>query len=288
MPALQIDPTLTMHYEDDDFTDPWRRKPRTVMLIHGAAESSQAWYAWVPLLARWVRVLRPDLRGFGRSTVPENPEQYDWSTTGFGEDLVRFLDALDIDAVHVVGAKLGGSIALQFAADHPERTRTVTVVSGPVRPYAPGGAVNIADFEGMIREKGVRGWVEATQEGRLGSTAPTDLIAWWTDYMAHADAGVCIGVTRAAGGLDLTDILPRIDPPTLVLTAQGSGLQTVEATRQWQALIPNSELEVLPGDAYHPAATDPDECARRVLAFLHRHSRADRRSFGSPEQRAVS
>ena len=36
-----------MHYEVDDFTDPWRR-PETVLMLHGNAESGLAWYAWVP------------------------------------------------------------------------------------------------------------------------------------------------------------------------------------------------------------------------------------------------
>src|SRR5688572_20686836 len=108
MPFIQVDPTLSTYYEDDDLTDPWR-VPKPVLLVHGMAESSRAWYAWVTHLSRWLRVLRPDLRGFGRSTVPDNAADYPWSTTNFAADLVNFLDALDIDAVHIVGAKLGGS-----------------------------------------------------------------------------------------------------------------------------------------------------------------------------------
>ena len=58
---------LDIHYQLSDFTDPWR-KPETILLLHGNAESSAAWYAWVPLLARHFRVVRPDMRGFGSST----------------------------------------------------------------------------------------------------------------------------------------------------------------------------------------------------------------------------
>ena len=53
--------------KDDYFGEAWR-SPETVMLVHGVAESSRAWFAWVPHLARHFRLLRPDLRGFGRST----------------------------------------------------------------------------------------------------------------------------------------------------------------------------------------------------------------------------
>ena len=59
---------LVMHYRVDDFTDPWRNA-RTVLMLHGNAESGLAWYAWVPKLARQHRVVRPDMRGFGASTA---------------------------------------------------------------------------------------------------------------------------------------------------------------------------------------------------------------------------
>jgi pimeloyl-ACP methyl ester carboxylesterase len=68
MPNFQPSPDLDMHYQVDDFTDPWR-SPQTILLLHGNAESSLAWYAWVPKLAREYRVVRPDMRGFGQSTA---------------------------------------------------------------------------------------------------------------------------------------------------------------------------------------------------------------------------
>ena len=67
MPTFRPTPDLVMHYEVDDFTDPWRQ-PETILLLHGNAESGLAWYGWVPALARHYRVVRPDMRGFGQST----------------------------------------------------------------------------------------------------------------------------------------------------------------------------------------------------------------------------
>ena len=56
-----------MHYQVDDFADPWRT-PDTILMLHGNAESGLAWYGWVPALARQYKVVRPDMRGFGAST----------------------------------------------------------------------------------------------------------------------------------------------------------------------------------------------------------------------------
>ena len=44
MPTLHIPPSLDLYYLIDDYTDPWR-KPGTILLLHGNAESSAAWYA---------------------------------------------------------------------------------------------------------------------------------------------------------------------------------------------------------------------------------------------------
>lgn len=268
MPTIEIDPTLSMYYEDDYFGEPWHGH-ETVMLVHGVAESSRAWFAWVPHLARRLRVLRPDLRGFGRSSVP--PAGYDWSPAAFAEDLARFLDGVRVGAVHVAGAKLGGSIAMQFAADYPARVRSLAIVSSPVRAHSSGGA-DLRGFASSVATGGVRAWAAETQRARLGSGVPEAQIAWWTDFMSASDPRVVGEVTAAAGKLDVTDALPHIQAPTLIITTEKSALQSVETVREWQRQILNSELLVLPGDSYHVAAAAPDDCAERVLKFIQAHA----------------
>ena len=80
-----------MHYEVDDFTDPWR-EPETVLLLHGNAESGDAWYGWVPHLARHYRVVRPDMRGFGASTPM--PRDFPWTFDRLIEDFTSLMDRL--------------------------------------------------------------------------------------------------------------------------------------------------------------------------------------------------
>jgi pimeloyl-ACP methyl ester carboxylesterase len=62
LPTARITPDLEMHYEVDDYTDPWTQ-PETVLLLHGNAESAAMWFGWVPTLARHFRVVRTDMRG---------------------------------------------------------------------------------------------------------------------------------------------------------------------------------------------------------------------------------
>ena len=92
MPTFQPTPDLVMHYEVDDFADPWR-KPETALLLHGNAESGTAWYGWVPHLARHYRVVRPDMRGFGASTPM--PRDFPWTLDRLIEDFISLMDRLD-------------------------------------------------------------------------------------------------------------------------------------------------------------------------------------------------
>jgi pimeloyl-ACP methyl ester carboxylesterase len=214
-------------------------------------------------------VLRLDLPGFGASPVPD---AYDWEPATLADDVARFLDALGIDAAHVVGAKYGGTVAMQLAADHPHRVRTLAIVSSPVRGHATGGRVELASFAERIRRDGVRAWAAETQRARLGSEASAEQVRWWTDdLMAPTDPRACIGATTAAGRLDIEAALPRIQAPTLVITTEGSALQSVDTVRAYQARIPRSTLLVLPGDSYHVAAVRPAECAGHVRRFIDMH-----------------
>src|ERR1700674_2487652 len=119
-------------YREDWFGEPWR-KPETAVLIHGNEESSIVWYAWLPRMAQQFRVVRPDLPGFGRSRIPAG---FEWSLPSLATFVAKVLDKAGIDSAHIIGAKTGGAVAMQFAADYPARTRTLSVASGPASPPA--------------------------------------------------------------------------------------------------------------------------------------------------------
>src|SRR4026209_1360313 len=108
MPILSIPPDLDLHYQVDDFTSPWS-EPETILLLHGNAESSAMWYAWVPQLARRFRVVRTDMRGFGAST--QMRRDYAWSLDRIVDDFVALMDSLRIQCFHLVGAKIAGTIS---------------------------------------------------------------------------------------------------------------------------------------------------------------------------------
>jgi 3-oxoadipate enol-lactonase len=270
MPSVTISAGLEMHYTVDDYTDPWT-VPETILMLHGNAESGAAWYAWVPHLARRYRVARPDMRGFGRSTPM--PRDFPWSLDRIVDDYVELMRALGLDRVHLVAAKLGGTVARRFAARHPELVTTLTVAGTPP-PSRDERAAIVQEWLQDFEAHGVEPWARRTMAGRLGSGFPQAGVEWWIRLMARTPTSTQLGFMKTIPTANIVADLPRIQCPTLVITTEGSALGSVETTRQWQQTIPRSELLVLPGDSYHVAASDADRCAEATLAFIER-SRAD-------------
>ena len=153
-------------FRDDWFGEPWRN-PEVVVLIHGALESGVVWFAWLPALAKGYRVLRPDLPGCGLSTVPSG---FEWSFPSLAGYIASVLDKAGIESAHIVGAKTGGPVAMQFAADFPARTRSLCVVSGPA------SVISITNPSPV------------PQQDRLGSGASADMIEYWNAMEKTAPA----------------------------------------------------------------------------------------------------
>jgi 3-oxoadipate enol-lactonase len=271
MKTLEIRPGLTMAYEDQCFREPWSA-PQTIVMVHGNAESSRAWTCWVPYLARKYRVVRPDMPGFGASS---EPTAYSWSVTELSADLCHFLDRMDIGQCHLVGAKYGGSVAIQFAIDHSDRLLSLALFGSPVRGSGTGNA-------DKIRALGVRGWAADTQRARLGSAASDAQISWWTEeLMAKTNPRAAFRASSARINMELEQSLRRIVCPTLIVTTDESGLQSVAAVEAYARNIPRARVVVLPGDNYHIAAAEPDLCADHLLQFL-RDTSMDTPSVSAP------
>jgi len=106
----------------------------TVVLIHGFSIPEYLWdRTFTPLVSAEFRVLRYDLYGRGYSDRPD----VTYDSNLFDRQLLQLLAALRISGpIHLVGCSMGGPIAVSFAARHPERVRSVTLI-GP--GYFSGG-----------------------------------------------------------------------------------------------------------------------------------------------------
>lgn len=101
-----------------------------LVLIHGWLGNLRMWDFQAQALAGGYRVVRCDMRGFGRSTT-EHVEFAYWA------DVAALLDHLGVDRAHVVGQSFGGTIALDLALARPACVATLTSVAGGISGYRP-------------------------------------------------------------------------------------------------------------------------------------------------------
>ena len=129
-----------------------------LVLIHGGLGSLRMWDLQAQALADSYRVIRCDLRGFGRSTT-EHVEFAYWA------DVAALLDHLDVDRAHVVGQSIGGSIALDLALARPARVATLTSIAGGISGYRPalGPEEDNVPWNDMDRLWDEKKWVELAE-----------------------------------------------------------------------------------------------------------------------------
>lgn len=235
---------IQLYYKDEWLGAPWLTGEPAVML-HGNLETQEIWYGWVPRMAQQFRLLRPDLPGFGRSTAPAN---FEWTLANYAKVVANLLDAMGIESAHIIGAKTGGAIAMQFAATYPQRTRTLVVASGPFTSVAAGTDDN-------------------SQQVRLGSAATKEEMAYFDKLRDETPPETRKGVGQMAN-FNLEGLLPKISAPTLIITSDRSKLQSVDTVLRYQPKIPHSRLLVVTSDAYHVAVANANECVTNVLAFI--------------------
>ena len=247
-----------LYWRVDDFTDPWTHAP-TVLLIHGFAETSEAWRAWVPHLAREYRVLRIDRRGFGKSDPM--PVDFAWSLDRMVDDTVSFIEAHAASPTHVIGCKIATPLSIRLAVRRPNLVKSLVLCGGPAA--APNGE----PWARHIEEHGAKSWAAMTMDARMGPEMPAVAKQWWTEFMGATHVSTMIGFLRNLAKIDVSAEVDAIRCPTLVV-ATDSPYRPLSQVTPWQSRIPNSRLATIPGGGFHPAAVVPDLCAQTALAFL--------------------
>ncbi len=264
MPRIEAN-GCNFYYEDDNFTDPWT-SPSTVVIQHGAFRSSRFWYHWVPSLATRHRVIRRDLRGNGRSSAPS--QDYVWSTEGQVEDLLAFLDALGLERVHFVGESLGGIIGAAFAAEHPERLHSLILCSTPMtltEEKLNGRRIqeSISSFVDDRWSEGVLTPLDEAQQG------------WVKAEWNRNPKEIIDGIVNWAPSIDLSNDLPRINVPTLLISPLRSPLTSPEEQQEFHEAIRGSVIEPIDGYGHELYWDRPEECLRVLNAFLDERDQAD-------------
>lgn len=247
------------------------RQGRTIVLLHGFGSSLETWDAWAAGLTTTHRVIRFDLPGFGL-TGPDPGNDY--SDARAMVILAALMDKLGVTQASVIGNSLGGRLAWMFAVSHPDRVEKLVLVS-PDGFASPGFDYGKApDVPLMMRALPYtlpRAMLRASLAPAYGDPAHlTDaVVTRYRDMMlAPGVRGAILARTSQTILRDPTQLLGRIQAPTLLLWGERDGMIPFANAAAYLRLIPHARLVALPGLGHVPFEEAPAGSLVSVEDFL--------------------
>jgi 3-oxoadipate enol-lactonase len=258
MPQVKRQNGPTLHYVIDDYTDPWKNAPY-IILQHGNGRSGRFWYSWVPYLSRYYRIVRPDMRGLGESSA-----DFDLKSEF---TLQHCVDDLGAQSVHVCGESAGGMASIALAAFHPQRVRTLTLVSTPIS--IPAERRLTYGMTGVSEQMDRDAYIEATNRSmRFPADADPGLLDWYKREFQKNRADV--QGAMAAGLINSANMLPylsQLRSPVLGLYPSEGPITTPEQKQMLRDHIKDLRLVQLPGTFHKVQLMYPAACAQQLLHF---------------------
>ncbi|WP_323041837.1 alpha/beta fold hydrolase [Gemmobacter sp.] len=236
-----------------------------LVLCHALLATSEQWVPQLEDLSKHFRVVCPDTRGHGLSTGSTPVD----TVEDLAGDILALFDHLGIDRAHLLGASMSGVVVQHFAATHPDRVEKLVLANTTWR-YGPEAHASWQARIETARTKGLEPVVDSTLERFLTvdfRTAHPGRAATLRDAMLRTDVAGFVGCCNALDGADLSDLLPAIKAPTLLIAGQSDVATTPQIMEDLAARISGARLAVLPG-AHLCNYETPQGFTAELLGFL--------------------
>ncbi|MGY1730078.1 alpha/beta fold hydrolase [Geodermatophilus sp. SYSU D01045] len=253
-----------------------------VVFVHGNPGPADDWRRLVARTGVFARAVAPDMPGYGEA---DKPERFVYTVDGYARHLAAMLDALGVTRAHLVLHDFGGPWGLAWAADHPDRVGSLTLVNiGVMRDYPWHSLARIWRTSGLgelfMRTTSLRG-----MRMILGRGCPRGLPeeAVQRMYRSARDPGCQRAVLRlyratdiAAHGEDLHRRLGDLDRPVLVVWGRHDPYLPVAWAERQRETFPSARVVVLDDSGHWPMLDDPVAFEHAVLPFLREVTAAGR------------
>jgi len=239
-----------------------------VVFLHAGVADGRMWEPQVSAFAEHFDVIRPDVRGFGKSELP--PKR--WSPVA---DLLGLMDELRLKPVHVIGCSMGASVAIDFALEHAERVSKLVLIGPGV------GGANFSEKYPVLWSE-----VQAADQARDTDAVNRAEMRLWLDgqrppgYVKEPLRQLFLEMNGGNFGSDFSRApIDELDPaaikrlheitaPTLVVLGDEDLPPVIDAVELLTEKVPHARKAVIHDAAHLPNLEHPDEFNRLVLEFL--------------------
>ncbi len=240
-----------------------------VVLIHAGICDSRMWDEQWAVFARQYRVIRYDVRGFGKSPIPSQPY-------ADRDDLYALCRHLGVEQANIVAVSMAGHIAIAFALEHPEMIRSLVLVASGVGAAPPSEALQhvweevdaafTAGDVAMANELELRAWVDGP--GR----APDQVDPTVRERVREMNGNVLMLANEEAVERPLEpparERLGELRVPVLIIVGDYDQPHVITSADLFEAAIAGSKKVIMRGTAHLPSMERPDEFNSLVLDFL--------------------
>jgi pimeloyl-ACP methyl ester carboxylesterase len=243
-----------------------------LLFLHGIGGNAENFRPQVEAFGARRRTLAWDMPGYGRS-----PPSLELTFDGLAGTLLRLLDEARIERIHLVGHSLGGFIALEVAARHPDRLASLVLYSTTAAFGRPDGdwqkefvATRLAPLEAG---RSMAEIATALVDGLVSPRATPEARAIAIGSMSRVPAASYRAALYLVMGFDRRDALPSIAMPTLLIAGAEDRTAPAAVMARMAEKIPGAELAVLDGVGHLAHLERPDAFNAALAAFLDRVDR---------------
>lgn len=240
-----------------------------VVLLHGFPFRSEMWDPQFEGLGGKFRLIAPDLRGFGRSALPE-PDGY--SMAAFAGDVAALLNHLQIPRVVLGGLSMGGYIGFEFLRRHPDRVTALVLADTRPDADAPEVRARREAQQKQVREASGASLVTPMTQAILSEETRAErpeVVAALKATMDQDDRSWIGGLEAMKNRTDSTADLDAISVPTLIVVGEHDALAPPDVARTMHERIPDSRLVVLEGAGHVSSLEAPALFNAALESFLN-------------------
>ncbi len=235
-----------------------------LVLLHGLGNDLTIWDAEAEFFSKFHRVLRLDVRGFGKSDKPDGP----YSPALFAIDLCQVMDACAVRTAHVLGISMGGVIAQRFGLDFPERVRSLILVS----TSSEVGEKSTAVWQ-RLADRIERTGFDAKTVDASRSVSPAfaqrhpEAVAALARRNAACDPKGYARGARAVSAYNWTAELARLKAPVLILQGLDDQLTPPGGSVKMSRVLPHARLLMIEQAGHNLPLEQPALFRNAVAAF---------------------
>ena len=240
-----------------------------VVLLHGFPFDRSLWREQAAALAATHRVITPDLRGFGASTVVDEPATMEQ----MAQDVAALLDELGIKRFVLGGLSMGGYVAFAFYRLFPRRVRALVLADTRPQGDTDEARSNRETLAQRALAEGMRPIADAMLPKLLASATHAErpeIVARVREMITSTSpAGAAAALRGMALRRDQTNLLPNILAPTLILVGSEDALTPPTEAELMRREIRGARLEVIAGAGHCSNLERPEQFNRTLTKFLH-------------------